>query len=235
MSTSWHRLTAPFREFGPAAGAVYAADRLLKRLSPRLGLGFYELMAQPVPARPLLRPNRAQQLRGERVEPGHPALAAMPVPAEVIAARFAQGAECLAVYRRQELLGYIWFGIGRYLEDEVRVTYELADPQRTVFDFDLYVLPEHRMGLGFMAVWHVANEYLRERGVVATLSRITRFNLASRRAHARLGARCIGRMGFLKLGRLELVLATVRPWLALSLGERGRPRLRLGTSGPDRA
>lgn len=229
------RATGPFREFGPSAGTLYVLGRLLSMASPRLGLGFYELMAQPVPEQPLLRPNRAQYLRGQRVEPGHPALAKMPVPAKVIAARFAQGAECLVVYRQQEMMGYIWFGVGRYLEDEVRVTYELADPQRTVFDFDLYVLPEHRMGLGFMAVWHVANEYLRERGIVATLSRITRFNLGSRRAHARLGARCIGRMWFLKLGRLELILATVRPWLAWSLSERGRPRLRLGTPGPDGA
>jgi hypothetical protein len=34
----------------------------------------------------------------------------------------------------------------------VRCTYELADAQRSVFDFDLVVLPKHRMGIGFMAI-----------------------------------------------------------------------------------
>ena len=37
--------------------------------------------------------------------------------------------------------------------------YKRQPPDRSVFDFDLYVMPEHRLGLGFMAVWHGANHY----------------------------------------------------------------------------
>lgn len=223
----WRRLTGPFREFGPRAGMIYALDRVLKRLSPRLGLGYYELVMQPVPDQPLLGPERARQLRVELIGRGHPALSMMPVPAFVIESRFAQGAECLGVWRRDSLLGYVWFCFGQYEEDEVRCTYVLADPESSAFDFDLYVLPDHRMGIGFMAVWHAANEYLRQRGIRATFSRITRFNLASRRAHARLGARRIGRMGFLRLWGVEVILAGVSPGFALTWPGRRGPRLHM--------
>ena len=227
MNKFWRRVTGPFREFGPGAGTLYALDRVLKQLSPRLGLGYYELVMQPVPEQPLLKPERAGQLRVEPIGRGHPALLLMPVPAFVIESRFAQGAECIGVWRQDELLGYIWFCFGQYQEDEVRCTYVLAQPEGSAFDFDLYVFPEHRMGIGFMAIWHSANEFLRQRNIKATFSRITRFNLASRRAHARLGARRIGRMLFLKLWGLEFILAGVAPFLAVSWPGRRGPRLQL--------
>ena len=114
MKKLWLLLTGPFREFGPGAGFIYALDRVLKRLSPRLGLGYYELVMQPVPEQPLLKPERARHLRAEPIGRGHPALALMPVPASVIESRFAQGAECLGVWRQESLLGYVWFCFGQY-------------------------------------------------------------------------------------------------------------------------
>jgi hypothetical protein len=223
----WHRVVGPFREFGFFAGALYALDRVLRSLSPRVGLFVYELMAQPITDRPLLPANFARNLRFSEIARGDPDIALMPAREDIKALRFEQGASCLGAYRKDKLIGYIWFCFNRYDEDEVRCTYELAVPDRSVFDFDLYVLPEHRMGIAFMAIWHGANEYLRGRGVQYTFSRLTRFNLASRRSHAHLGWRCAGRALFLQAWRFELMLATVFPFVALTWKPNQRVRMRL--------
>ena len=79
-----------------------------------------------------------------------------------------------------------------------------------VFDFDVYVFPEHRMGRAFVSIWGAVNRVLHERGIRWTFSRITRFNVASRNAHIRLGARRIGSALFFKAWALEAMLASVR-------------------------
>jgi hypothetical protein len=219
------RVIGPFKEFGLLAGALYVVDRLLRSLSPRLGLYVYELMVQPITGKALLPPNLTKNLQFAEIGRGHPDIALMPAREDIKAQRFEQGARCLGVYRKGKLIGYIWFSFGQYEEDEVRCTYELVDVARSVFDFDLYVLPEHRMGIGFMAIWHGANEYLRERGVHYTFSRLTRFNVASRRSHAHLGWRCSGRAVFLKAWSLEAMFATVSPYVALTWSRRVRLRL----------
>ncbi len=223
----WRKTFGPFKEFGLATGALYAADRVLRRISPRLGLFVYELMVQPISAKPLLAASRAKNLTFAVIGRGHPDIDLMPARADIKASRFEQGAVCLGAYRKDTLIGYVWFCSRRYEEDEVRCTYELCEPELSVFDFDIYVMPEHRMGIGFMAIWHGANAYLHERGVRYTFSRMTRFNLPSRRAHARLGAKCAARVVFVQAWRVELMLASVFPFVALSWGDSRRPRLRL--------
>jgi hypothetical protein len=223
----WRKLLAPFREFGWAAGAVYIADRALRALSPRCGLYFYELMAQPVPAGPLLPARRTAALQFVEIVRGDADVARMPARPEVKVQRFDQGARCLGVRRGDELIGYLWLAFGRHEEDEVRCTYALAEPARSAFDFDVYLFPEHRQGIAFAAVWQGANDFLRARGLHTSFSRMTRFNLASRRAHARLGARCIGRALFLQLGTLEAMAATLPPYVALGWTASQRVVLRL--------
>jgi hypothetical protein len=216
---------APFREFGVVAGLAYVAHRLLTRCSPHWGLIVYELMQQPVAAKPLLPPAHAGQVRWVELGRDAPQLAEMPPPAAVKQARFDQGAACIAVYYREKYVGYVWFAFGHYEEDEVRCTFELAEPTRSVFDFDVYVFPQHRVGRAFAALWHAANGYLLGRGVVRTCSRISRFNEASRRAHAQLGARVIGRALFLRLGRFEYTLAKVHAAWTHQGSLSSRPRL----------
>lgn len=216
------KLAGAFRDFGIAAGLLYLADHALRRLSPRLGLQVYELMAQPIGAAPLLPAARTRALSFAEIRRGDPAVELMPAREDIKAQRFDQGAKCLGVYRKGALIGYIWFRFGSYDEDEVRCTYVLAAPEQSVFDFDLVVLPEHRMGTAFASIWHAANEYLRERGVVASYSRMTRFNLASRNAHARLGSVRVGRAVFLQAWGLEAMLSSVHPYVALSRTRRVR-------------
>ncbi len=124
-------------------------------------------------------------------------------------------------------MGYVWFCFRTYVEDEVRCIYELTDPVHSVFDFDLYVMPEYRMGIGFMAIWHGANAYLHERGIKYTFSRLTRFNLASRRSHAHLGWKCAARVIFLQAWRIEAMLANIFPYIAITWAPSQFTHLRL--------
>jgi hypothetical protein len=220
------RITSPFREFGLIAGALYVIDQALRRLSPSTGLYAYELMVQPIVDKALLPAGLARNLSFREIRSGDPEVALMPALAEIKAMRFAQNAVCLGAYHKEAFIGYIWFRFHEYDEDEVRCTYVLEADSESVFDFDLYVFPESRMGIGFMGIWHGANAYLRERGVRFTFSRLTRFNVLSRRSHAHLGWKRVGYAVFLKFWGLELMLATVRPFYSVSFGKH-RPRLRL--------
>ena len=207
---------------------LYTIDRLLRRLSPRLALYAYEFMAQPIVERSLLSANLSKNLSFIEIGEGHPDVQRMPARPEIKAARFAQGAKCLGAYRNGNLIGYMWWCREAYDEDEVRCTYVLADRERTVFDFDFYIFPEHRMGIAFLGVWHGANQVLRSHRIAYTFSRMTRFNLASRRAHTRLGARCVGRALFLQMGAVQAMLADMRPYVSLSLTRATRTRLVVG-------
>jgi hypothetical protein len=225
--TVLQRLAGPFREFGFGAGLLYVLGRLLEAISPQLGLYVYELVAQPIPEEPLLPVRLRSAFQIREIRAGDPDIQLMPARQEIKASRFAQGAVCLGAYRRDRLIGYLWLCSGTYHEDEVRCTYVLSQPERSVFDFDLYIFPEHRLGRGFAALWDGAGDYLRTRGVDFTFSRLTRFNLQSRRAHAHLGSRRVASAVFLKIGTIELMIATIAPFLHVSYQTRDRVGLRL--------
>jgi hypothetical protein len=188
-------------------------------------------MVQPISGDPLLPAGLAKNLQFVEIEAGHPDVARMPAREDIKASRFAQAAKCLGVYRKGRLIGYIWFCFGAYLEDEVRCTYVLMEADHSVFDFDLYVLPEHRLGIAFVAIWHGANKYLRARGVSYTFSRVTRFNEASRRVHAHLGGRRVASAVFLQVWVVELMVASLYPFIAITWTSSQRVRLRLRTGG----
>ena len=219
------KISGPFREFGPAAGLLYAIDRVLSILSPGLRLYFYELMVQPITDKPLLPGAFAKQLEIREIKAGDPELALMPVRPDAMQDRFTQNAVCLGAFRKDALIGYMWFCARTYNEDEVRCTYALGRERESVFDFDFYLFPEHRMGLGFVGLWNGANEFLNRRGIRYTFSRLTRFNLTSRRAHQHFGWKRVGRALFLRVWRLQVVVATLSPFVHVSMTRAGRVRL----------
>jgi hypothetical protein len=221
------KLMSPFKEFGCFAGLLYAIDRVFQRLSPNLRLYFYELLVQPIPDEPLLPARLSRTLEMREIGPDAPEIARMPARPEIKESRFKQNAICLGAFRKSEFIGHIWFCFPVYEEDEVRCTYVLPEGNQAVFDFDLYLFPEHRMGLGFVGIWNGANEFLRSRGVKFSFSRLTRFNLASRRAHMQLGAQRVGRVFVLQTWRVEFMVATVAPYVHLSLGKQDCVRLKL--------
>lgn len=211
-----NKVIGPFREFGPAAGFLYALDRVLSSISPRMRVYVYEFGAQPIGTAPLLPERLARNFEVRELKAGAPEMAQMPVPQSVIAARLAQGARCLGGFSKGRFIGYMWFCRNAYDEDEARCTYVLGSPADSVFDFDYYLYPDSRLGTGFAGLWGGANAFLHAEGVRYTYSRLTRFNLATRRAHARLGLRVVGRGVFLKLGAVQVTIATVAPWFNVS-------------------
>ncbi len=221
------RLAGPFKEFGFFAGLLYAIDQVLGLVSSQMRLYYYEIMVQPILGKPLLSARLTRQLEFREIKRGDPEVELMPARPEIKASRFDQNAVCLGAFKDGQLIGYIWFCFRAYEEDEVRCTFVLTPEKESVFDFDLYLFPEHRMGLGFVGLWNGADAFLSSRGIRFTFSRLSRFNVASRRAHAHLGWKCVGRTIFLKAGRFELMLATIFPYLHASLAPSTRVGLRL--------
>jgi hypothetical protein len=219
------KLLSPFKQFGFAAGLLYVADRLLGSFSRRTRVFVYELMVQPIPDQPYTGMRAIRAFDHREIKRGDPELASMPAPAHVIDARFAQGAICVGTFKQGKFVGYIWLAFDTYEEDEVRCTYVLLPANQSVFDFDLYIFPEFRLGLAFVAIWQNAVALLRSRGVRHSFSRLTRFNLASRTAHAHLGWKLVARAVTLKLWSFECMITTLPPYVSLSL--RRRPRLAL--------
>jgi len=221
------KLASPFKEFGFISGLLFAIDRVLVRVSPALRLYVYDFMVQPIPDKPLLPERLTKNLEIREIRRGDPEVDLMPARPEIKESRFAQNAICLGAFKKGQFIGYMWFCFRTYEEDEVRCTYVVTPAKEAVFDFDLYLFPQHRMGLGFVGIWNGANKFLHERGIKFTFSRLTRFNTASRRAHHHLGWKLVGRAVFLQAWRLEFMMATLFPFLHLSLGKPGHVRLQL--------
>jgi hypothetical protein len=220
------KLAGVYREYGLVLGLLYGLDRALQRFSSRVRLRTYELMVQPIGDKPLLPERLTRRLEIREIKPGDPELARIRTRRQ-IELRFAQEAVCLGAFRDGRFLGYLWFCHRAYEEDEVRCTYRVTPEAHAVFDFDLYIFPEYRMGTAFAALWQGANGYLRERGIRFTFSRLAQLNMQSRRAHDHLGWTRVGRAVFFVLGPVQLMVATVRPYLHISLSRAGRVELRL--------
>lgn len=222
--------------------ASYFADRALERGSggkARLhAMWFY---SQPVP--PARAP--ASEAPGTTGRAGTPRAtgsivvrglrageideAAFQRPPGIVAARFRAGSECIGALRGDELLGYAWIESAAVDELLVRAVFEPSPRGRVAWDYDVWIAPKHRLGRVFARLWEATHDMLRERGVEATVSWIAMRNEASIRAHERMGARRVGWAVFLAIGRLQLTLASVRPFV--HVGWPGRPPVRLRVRG----
>lgn len=194
---------ASLRELGPLGFASYAAARACTRTAA-LAWHRYRLVALPLAAMPGL----PRSFRWAEVDRGslNAFSDVLELPNEAITHRLGQGMSCLGVWRGDRLAGVTWVTAGPFEEDEVRALF--VPPPGCAWDTGLYVRPEDRGGRAFQALWAATAEWLRGQGLDWTMSRITDHNLASWRAHRRMGAREIGRFAALTLGRSQLSLGT---------------------------
>ena len=152
-----------------------------------MGLFLYDLVAQPVPAGATALGRSGRGLTMSELHRGDSEIALMPARPE-IKDLHSRTERSVRRFRDKQFVGYIWLALAGYDEDEVRCTIHSISPRfdcvrlrpRTYFQNIAWV--EHH------DIWNGANEFLRNRGVRYSCSRITRFNVASRNAHARLGA-----------------------------------------------
>ncbi len=223
---AWATLQALAADAGRGAAALYLLHRLLQAL--HIGRVVpYALVAQPIgaAAQAALRADPATLVR--RIGPDDPLAAALPRPAAVLQARWQAGAECHACTVKGLFAGTIWIQRRLYDEDEVRCRFRLASPADSVWDFDVYVEPRYRLGRTMARMWQAVDAELAAQGVRWSFSRISRFNGASLRAHARLGAVTVATALFIVLGPLQLAWLPGRRWPRAGLGKAQGPVLDL--------
>lgn len=224
-----HTLT----QLGWLNAALYWLGRSLDRASAgRWSLHRYRFVAQYVGDQPLCAGRGADiEIAAHTWEQAVPA--AYPRPAAVVRERFAQGAYSLAAWRHGRLAGYLWLVLDAYQEDEVRVRYRLPRADAS-WDFDVWIAPDERLGWAFPRLWDAARQQLRERGVRWTCSRISAFNPASLRAHARIGTVRLGDALFVRCGEWQWMFATMAPYIHLSRHDASFPQLTFDTGAlPD--
>lgn len=220
------------RELGPSRALCYVLHRFGARTGGLLAVHSYLLVAQPVPVEPLLSARRGCSIVVRQLDPQDPLLLALPLDEAVLAYRARQGAVCFAAFKEEAIIGCLWLCLSSYDEDEVRCRYRPAPSGEASWDFDVYLLPGHRSGLGFARLWDEANAFLRRRGVAFSWSRISAFNPVSLGSHARLGARVAGQATFLRLGPCQLMVASLPPRWHLSFRHTDRPSITLHNPGP---
>ena len=230
MSVQFVRQTVA--EMGRCNAFYYFLGRFLQRLSRnRAGVVRYYFVAQPIPEKETapLRPSAASSIR--QVGQADPIVSHFPRPAPVIAHRFADENLCFVAEHKERFAGFIWFARDAYEEDEARCRYVLERPDLTVWDYDVYIEPEFRIGRTFSRLWETANQALSAQGIRWSLSRISAFNTASLAVHSRLGIRKLGTGTFIILWAVQIALFDRAPFVHIGLSRRYRPVLSFSPPG----
>lgn len=212
--------------------SLYILNRFLVMISKgTLKLDRYYLVAQPVAETSLLPAGRGKKIEVRLIhETEQNEIARQcPRPAAVIQARFEQGAKCLAAFKEEQFIGFLWLLIGGYQEDEVRARYIPLPAGQAAWDFDVYVAPDFRLGFTFPRLWDEANSMLNKKGIRWTCSRISAFNVGSLESHARLGTVSLGSAIFFCLARWQITVASISPYFHLSTHSGSFPEFRLNT------
>ena len=214
-------------ELGLINTLLYGADRLFSSFGDKVGLYKYYLVAQPVPGTSQLPEHRGRSIHVRQIQQHESVLKHFPRPQEVIQSHYRQGAICLGAFKNEEFLGYAWILLDTYEEDEVRCFFVPMPDGESAWDFDIYLDPKHRIGFAFPRLWDEVNAYLRSHNSEWTMSRISAFNRGSLASHQKLGARLLGSTLFFVIGSWQLMLATVSPFIHLSMKQCNIPTIRV--------
>ena len=203
LSVAYQRLQRAVQEYGFWNLVLFAAHRALKRVSSRLGVERYLIVAQPVPAP--LDSRRGRGFVTRRLESDEEILLTFQRAPGEINDRFAQGAICFGAFSEDKLVGWIWLAFDRFREFDVPVEFILPDKGHAAWDMDVFVLPDYRFRPVFPRLWEAAANEMRSRGICWSISQISAYNPASLSAHRRLQARELGSITFLYAGSLRVV------------------------------
>ena len=214
---------------------LFVLNRFLVLMSKGgLRLYRYYLIAQPVTKTTLLPPGRGKKIDIRLIPEQDEITLQFPRPAIAIRERFKQGAKCLAAFKEEQFLGFLWLLLGSYQEDEVRARYTPLPVGMAAWDFDVYVAPDFRLGFTFPRLWDEANRFLCENNILWSCSRISAFNTGSLGAHARLGTISLGSAIFFYAGGWQVTFASIYPYFHLSTHAGSFPEFRLNTQGLER-
>lgn len=222
--TALRRFRLLVQEFGAVTAFLYIIDRSLRGISSRHCLYYYQFVMQPLADHPRLPPARGKAFAFRLLQTYDPILSGLDRPLAVIHERFSRGAQCLVATRNDALVGCIWFVRGAYAEDEASVDYLLPEDGCCVWDFDVFVAEQERLGFLFAKQWDAFDALLKSQGTSCTVSRINAFNQRSIASHRSLGARECGWALFLRIGSKQMMVSSESPFVAFG----GRPTLRVG-------
>lgn len=210
------RICADLRQMGGVGWLFYAIDRALERTSRgKIRLWAFKFLSQPVPAAPMLAPARGAMTIREigTADLDHDLFER---PAGAVEERFASGSRCIAACDQDRLAGYMWLHRGALRERLVACDFEALPNDRAWWDYDFEVMPKYRLGRTFARLWDVAFALMREHGVAHSVSWILWSNMASVRAHERMGARRVGWLVLLDAFDLKIGLQSSAPWVRLA-------------------
>ncbi len=217
-------LKSAISSLGFSNGALYLLGRAMQAVSGgHCFLIRYYLVAQPIPNPfvPVCRPSENDRV--VEIDRHNPIVQAFPRPSAVIQARFEKGLVCLAATSKQTFSGFLWFARRAYDEDEVHCRFVLANPDTMVWDFDVYVEQQFRLGRTFARLWDAANERFSSSGIRWSVSRISAFNQQSLQSHERLGIRRLSSLTFVCLGGLQIGFMSCSPYLNICTKNINRP------------
>jgi hypothetical protein len=207
---------------------LYWLGRLLNSLTFGHGkLYIYLFCAQPIGAGTFDAVRDSADTVVQPVPLGNSLIAHFPRPSEIIAQRFARGSVCYAAIVKREFAGHIWLASDFYDEDEVRCRYALPSDQQSVWDYDVYIEPRHRLGRALGRLWKGVDAALSGQGVRWSVSRISLFNATSIQTHERLGAIHLATGVFVILGPMQLALFSKVPYIHFGMCATQRPALAL--------
>lgn len=228
-----NRIAQNVSQLGWLNASLYLLGRLLTFMSrDQWAIYKYHFVAQAISVTNLSR-GRGKKIHVRR----HLVLDELPQnyprPFGVLRQRYDQGALSLAAYSNDQLAGCLWLSFGSYQEDEVRARYTLTKSH--AWDFDVWVRPEMRLGFIFSRLWDEANSLLEARSVRWSCSRISAFNDASIRAHARIGMARLGSATFMRCGHWQWMCSTLPPYFHISRHPASFPEFHFDTRSLDPA
>ena len=222
------------QQLGWFNASLYLLNRLFSIIShDRIRLYKYYLIAQPVASESLLPSSKKSSVIIREINEKDEIIQNFPRPIKVIHNRFRSGAKCLVAVKDNEFIGFLWLLLDPYQEDEVRARYTPFPSEKTAWDFDVYVAPNFRLSRTFARLWSEANNILRERKIIWSCSRISAFNNNSLSSHKCLGAKFLGNVLFVCIGKWQLSFASIYPYFHISSNDRSFPEYRLNTDKPN--
>lgn len=125
--------------------------------------------------------------------------------------RVERGDICIAARNGSRTVGILFLTFDTFDETEVNARFVVSPQAGMAWDSNLFIVEDARNGLIFVALWDEANAVLREKDYRWSATQTAAFNGPSLQAHKRLGAKRIGRIVYLLIGRWQVTCSTLAP------------------------
>lgn len=206
------RIQAALAVIGAQSLILYFVSRSLSRMR---SVAYNRFKIVEVPVAQLADMPRGYSCR--TLEPAELVSRVIDVGPDVQAERFASGYECLGVFDRgDELIAVTWLARLHPEDDSLDVQFILPDD--AAWDTGMWIRDDRRMGRAFAAVWGAIKQWLEKRGLNRTISAIVDYNVHSIASHNRLGARSLGYLTVVRVGKLQYAHGARPSWRWLGSG-----------------